>query len=202
MFIFVMHLACCSYDQLREMTRGKTVVVLPAFETAPQKNMTLAHDLADTAAMMNKEQLGRLVQKRLIYQFALYLFRQVRQQHTLCMEQGYVDWRCLLQHNRHANNRHCKQGRNVGAAPVGLMVASMAVLWKSLLASIYRKYYGRTAAEHVGALQTCTLHVGDTYACYMCCSCRVIIARTMPSGLKRTSRMMWSIMMAMSRGSS
>eukprot|EP00882_Tetradesmus_deserticola_P029727 GHRQ01033323.1.p1 GENE.GHRQ01033323.1~~GHRQ01033323.1.p1 ORF type:complete len:242 (+),score=65.44 GHRQ01033323.1:222-947(+) len=58
------------------MTRGKTVVVLPAFETAPQKNMTLAHDLADTAAMMNKEQLGRLVQKRLIYQFALYLFRQ------------------------------------------------------------------------------------------------------------------------------
>jgi hypothetical protein len=60
------------------MTRGKTVVVLPAFETAPQKNMTLAHDLADTAAMMNKEQLGRLVQKRLIYQFALYLFRQVR----------------------------------------------------------------------------------------------------------------------------
>ncbi|WIA29620.1 hypothetical protein OEZ86_012107 [Tetradesmus obliquus] len=65
-----------NYDQLREMTRGKTVVVLPAFETAPQKNMTLAHDLADTAAMMNKEQLGRLVQKRLIYQFALYLFRQ------------------------------------------------------------------------------------------------------------------------------
>lgn len=39
--------------------------------------MTLAHDLADTAAMMTKEQLGKLVQKRLIYQFALYLFRQV-----------------------------------------------------------------------------------------------------------------------------
>ena len=59
------------------MTRGKTVVVLPAFETAPQHNMTLAHDLADTAAMMTKEQLGKLVQRRLIYQFALYLFRQV-----------------------------------------------------------------------------------------------------------------------------
>eukprot|EP00878_Enallax_costatus_P001272 GHUV01001416.1.p1 GENE.GHUV01001416.1~~GHUV01001416.1.p1 ORF type:complete len:485 (+),score=84.31 GHUV01001416.1:159-1613(+) len=65
-----------NYDQLREMTRGKTVVVLPAFETAPQHNMTLAHDLADTAAMMTKEQLGKLVQRRLIYQFALYLFRQ------------------------------------------------------------------------------------------------------------------------------
>lgn len=59
------------------MTNSNTVVVLPAFETAPQKNMTLAHQLADTAAMMNKAQLGRLVQKKLIYQFALYLFRQV-----------------------------------------------------------------------------------------------------------------------------
>lgn len=67
----------CSYDQLRQMTNSNTVVVLPAFETAPQKNMTLAHQLADTAAMMNKAQLGRLVQKKLIYQFALYLFRQV-----------------------------------------------------------------------------------------------------------------------------
>lgn len=67
----------CSYEQLREITRGRTVVVLPAFETAPQQNMTLAHDLADTAAMMTKEQLGKLVQRRLIYQFALYLFRQV-----------------------------------------------------------------------------------------------------------------------------
>jgi hypothetical protein len=60
------------------MTNSNTVVVLPAFETAPQKNMTLAHQLADTAALMNKKQLGRLVQKKLIYQFALYLFRQVR----------------------------------------------------------------------------------------------------------------------------
>eukprot|EP00879_Flechtneria_rotunda_P010851 GHRR01011340.1.p1 GENE.GHRR01011340.1~~GHRR01011340.1.p1 ORF type:complete len:323 (+),score=75.49 GHRR01011340.1:846-1814(+) len=65
-----------NYDQLREMTRGKSVVVLPAFETAPQRNMTLAHELADTAAMMTKQQLAKLVQKRLIYQFALYLFRQ------------------------------------------------------------------------------------------------------------------------------
>jgi hypothetical protein len=63
------------------MTNSNTVVVLPAFETAPQKNMTLAHQLADTAAMMNKAQLGRLVQKKLIYQFALYLFRQVRVLH-------------------------------------------------------------------------------------------------------------------------
>lgn len=60
------------------MTNSNTVVVLPAFETAPQKNMTLAHQLADTAALMNKAQLGRLVQRKLIYQFALYLFRQVR----------------------------------------------------------------------------------------------------------------------------
>eukprot|EP00775_Hariotina_reticulata_P011145 gene11145-11298_t len=65
-----------NYEQLREMTKDKTVVVLPAFETAPQKNMTLAHELADTAALMTKDQLGKLVNKRLIYQFALYLFRQ------------------------------------------------------------------------------------------------------------------------------
>lgn len=86
-----MQLTARSYDQLREMTRGKTVVVLPAFETAPQKNMTLAHDLADTAAMMNKEQLGRLVQKRLIYQFALYLFRQVRRSRAAA-----AGWEALL----------------------------------------------------------------------------------------------------------
>jgi hypothetical protein len=59
------------------MTNSNTVVVLPAFETAPQKNMTLAHQLADAAAMMTKAQLARLVQRKLVYQFALYLFRQV-----------------------------------------------------------------------------------------------------------------------------
>lgn len=86
---------CCptrSYDQLREMTNSNTVVVLPAFETAPQKNMTLAHQLADTAALMNKAQLGRLVQKKLIYQFALYLFRQVRGCGQLAMSAVACCW--------------------------------------------------------------------------------------------------------------
>jgi hypothetical protein len=66
------------------MTDSDTVVVLPAFETAPQRNMSLAHQLADAAAMMNKAQLGRLVQRKLIYQFALYLFRQVRRAQCAC----------------------------------------------------------------------------------------------------------------------
>jgi hypothetical protein len=62
---------------LKELTTSKTVLVLPAFETAPQKNITLAHELADSAAMMNKSQLHQLVDRKLVYQFALYLFRQV-----------------------------------------------------------------------------------------------------------------------------
>lgn len=93
-----------SYAQLREMTRERTVVVLPAFETAPQRNMTLAHELADAAAMMTKEQLGRLVQKRLIYQFALYLFRQVCAAHPAgcCCTRGMMHQAQLLQAQRGA----------------------------------------------------------------------------------------------------
>eukprot|EP00878_Enallax_costatus_P020736 GHUV01021928.1.p1 GENE.GHUV01021928.1~~GHUV01021928.1.p1 ORF type:complete len:120 (+),score=23.35 GHUV01021928.1:355-714(+) len=95
-----------SYDQLREMTRGKTVVVLPAFETAPQHNMTLAHDLADTAAMMTKEQLGKLVQRRLIYQFALYLFRQVGA--VVCKVQMQMEQQACIQARKQAGQQQTR----------------------------------------------------------------------------------------------
>jgi hypothetical protein len=62
---------------LKQLTSSNTVMVLPAFETAPQRNETLAHELADSAAAMNKTELQRLVDRKLVYQFALYLFRQV-----------------------------------------------------------------------------------------------------------------------------
>lgn len=63
---------------LREGTRKKQVFVLPAFETAPQSNETQAHELADAASGMPKEKLAGLVKKRLVYQFAVFLFWQVR----------------------------------------------------------------------------------------------------------------------------
>jgi hypothetical protein len=100
-------ICCCSYEQLRKMTTDKTVVVLPAFETAPQKNMTLAHELADTAALMTKDQLGRLVNKKLIYQFALYLFRQVcsaGQSHQQQQRLIGRAWHEMLRHIQHGNN--------------------------------------------------------------------------------------------------
>ncbi len=66
-----------SYEELLAGTAKKQVYVLPAFETAPQKNITRAHELADNASMMVKPELAKLVKRRLMYQFALYLFRQV-----------------------------------------------------------------------------------------------------------------------------
>jgi len=65
-----------SYTSLREGTRNKQIYVLPAFETARQANETKAHMLADNASGMEKEELQELVQKRLVYQFAMYLFWQ------------------------------------------------------------------------------------------------------------------------------
>ena len=65
-----------NYDAVRAETARRAIFVLPAFETAPQKNMTLAHELADSASTMTKPNLAKLVSKRLIYQFALYIFRQ------------------------------------------------------------------------------------------------------------------------------
>jgi hypothetical protein len=120
-----MPVAACSYDQLREMTRGKTVVVLPAFETAPQKNMTLAHDLADTAAMMNKEQLGRLVQKRLIYQFALYLFRQVRRSRATASGWKAVEQRCSCAACMHARGAAGRPQQVAGAVWVQSFSANL-----------------------------------------------------------------------------
>jgi hypothetical protein len=67
-----------SIQLLREGTLNKQLFVLPAFETAPQKNETAAHELADAASAMTKARLHGLVQKRLVYQFAQYLFWQAR----------------------------------------------------------------------------------------------------------------------------
>lgn len=63
---------------MREGTLNKQAFVLPAFETAHHPNETRAHELADSASGMTKEQLAPLVKKRLVYQFAQYLFWQVR----------------------------------------------------------------------------------------------------------------------------
>lgn len=63
-------------ELLRAGAAARRVFVLPAFETAPQDNATLAHELADGAARMAKPALASLTAARLVYQFALYLFRQ------------------------------------------------------------------------------------------------------------------------------
>ena len=69
----------CSYEKLTELTSKKSVIVLPAFETAPNKDEPLAHALAGAAAGMNKNQLKRLVDRNLVYQFAKYLYQRVRE---------------------------------------------------------------------------------------------------------------------------
>jgi hypothetical protein len=70
-------LLLCSYEKLTQLTSKKAVVVLPAFETAPNKDEALAHALAGAAAGMNKSQLKRLVDRNLVYQFAKYLYDRV-----------------------------------------------------------------------------------------------------------------------------
>jgi hypothetical protein len=74
------------------------VFVLPAFETAPQRNQTKAHHLADAASGMPKAELVGLVQKRLVYQFAVFLFWQVggvrwversRRERRVCV---WIEW--------------------------------------------------------------------------------------------------------------
>jgi len=106
------------------MTTDKTVVVLPAFETAPQKNMTLAHELADTAALMTKDQLGRLVNKKLIYQFALYLFRQV-----CSAGQSHQQQQRLIGRAGHEMLRHIQHGSNSGSSCgwIGRVVSTLSV---------------------------------------------------------------------------
>jgi hypothetical protein len=68
----------CSKDILTDISKSKTALVIPAFETKPNKNMTLAHALAGAAAAMNKTQLSRLLERDLVYQFAKYLYPKVK----------------------------------------------------------------------------------------------------------------------------
>jgi hypothetical protein len=63
---------------LTQLTINKSVVVLPAFETAPNKDEAMAHALAGAAAGMDKSQLKGLVDRNLVYQFAKYLYQRVR----------------------------------------------------------------------------------------------------------------------------
>jgi superfamily I DNA and RNA helicase len=62
----------------KTLTNSKTVMVLPAFETNPRDNLTAAHALADGAAMVNKEELLKLVDKDEVYQFHVRNYRRVR----------------------------------------------------------------------------------------------------------------------------
>jgi hypothetical protein len=73
---------------MRDGTRKQQVFVLPAFETAHHQNETRAHELADAAAAMKKDELAKLVKKRLVYQFALYLFWQVCGSKRCCEGRG------------------------------------------------------------------------------------------------------------------
>ena len=67
----------CSYKKLEDVTSKKAVVVLPAFETAPKSNETLAHQLAGQAAMLSKASLKKLEDKSEVYQFARFLYAKV-----------------------------------------------------------------------------------------------------------------------------
>jgi hypothetical protein len=62
----------------KKLTSSKAVMVMPAFETNPKDNLTEAHALADGAAMLNKTELLKLVDKDDVYQFHVRNYRMVR----------------------------------------------------------------------------------------------------------------------------
>ncbi|KAI8471024.1 MAG: glycosyl-transferase for dystroglycan-domain-containing protein [Monoraphidium minutum] len=108
---------------LRDGTAKKQVYVLPAFETAPHANETEAHALADGASGMSKAKLSELVQKRVVYQFALYLFWQGHNStdykkwfatstpYPIKWHDGYEPWFII---GRHANPFYDESFRGYG----------------------------------------------------------------------------------------
>lgn len=71
-------------DWLKQQCSQKNVFVLPAFETAPQKDRLSAHKLAHTAAAHNKQGLQEMVEQGLVWQFALRIFKEVSQLALFC----------------------------------------------------------------------------------------------------------------------
>eukprot|EP00877_Chromochloris_zofingiensis_P009613 jgi/Chrzof1/4905/Cz15g04010.t1 len=65
-----------NYELLKSECAKKKVFVLPAFETAHQKNMAAAYRMAADAVSKDKSGLAEMVANREIHQFALYLFRE------------------------------------------------------------------------------------------------------------------------------
>lgn len=67
----------CSVDWLKQECSRKKVFVLPAFETAPNANMTVAHAIASEAAARDKQGLLSMVEAGKVWQFALRIFKEV-----------------------------------------------------------------------------------------------------------------------------
>lgn len=157
--------------------------VLPAFETQPNKNMTEAHMLADNAAMMSKEQLKQLVDKNLVYQFALKLFRQVRPHSPAAIHRSG----CIA----------APGGCAGGSAETGPCRATTA--WRIPVGAGTASRIG-PAAPHL-SLPMQTPHHDSPPNTHLC-ACRATTAQTTPSGSSGVSPMKLSTMRATSPGSS
>lgn len=64
-------------DWLKQECSQRKVFVLPAFETAPNANMTAAHAIAREAAALDKQALLSMVEAGKVWQFALKIFKEV-----------------------------------------------------------------------------------------------------------------------------
>lgn len=82
----------CSLQQLEEKCANKTVVVLPAFQTAPQLgNESAGHELAArAAAVSSKANLRQLMEQQLVFQFHMTHYRQVGLVHTVQQRPNHV----------------------------------------------------------------------------------------------------------------
>ncbi|GBF89222.1 hypothetical protein Rsub_02099 [Raphidocelis subcapitata] len=63
-------------DYLQRECAAKRVFVMPAFETPHNADQAVAHKFAGDAVAIDKKGLEEMVGKRLVHQFALYLFRE------------------------------------------------------------------------------------------------------------------------------
>ena len=120
---------------------AKKVFVLPAFETAHQKDMAAAHKVAGDAVARSKRELGAMVRSRLVHQFALYLFREghnsteydrwfgATQPYAVRWQQDYEPWFII---DRFANPQYDQLFRGYGWNKVrerGRCCACVCVWW-------------------------------------------------------------------------